>query len=250
MLTWVRADLHVHTCLSPCGDLTMSPRRIVAEARKQGVTLVAVTDHNSAANAGAVSQAAAGSGVTVLPGLEICTREEVHVLGLFAALPAALVMQELVYGCISMMNEPELFGEQVIVNAAHEVEGFEPRLLIGATTMSVDETVRQIHALGGLAVAAHADRESFGIIGQLGFVPPGLMLDAFEVSGTASSASLDLLRKEHREAPWIRNSDAHTPDQIGKGTTLFLMEERTCAELARALRGEEGRMVKLPTAES
>jgi 3',5'-nucleoside bisphosphate phosphatase len=243
MLKWYRADLHVHTCLSPCGELTMSPRRIVAESRKHGVDLIAVTDHNSAANAAAVMAAATGTTVAVLPGLELCSREEVHVLALFDEITAALTLQEEVYAGITALNDPDLFGEQVIVNAGNEVEGFEPRLLIGAANLSIDEIVRRVHALGGVAIAAHIDRESFGIIGHLGFVPPGLALDALEVSTAAGEGEIRRLSGKAPGMALIRGSDAHTPERIGEGVTRLLVAEPTCVELGRALHGGEGRQV-------
>jgi PHP family Zn ribbon phosphoesterase len=243
MLNWYRADLHVHTCLSPCGELAMSPRRIVAESRRHGVDLIGVTDHNSAANAAAVMEAAAGTTVVVLPGLEICSREEVHVLALFDDIAAALALQEEVYAGITALNDPDLFGEQVIVNAANEVEGFEPRLLIGAANLPIDEIVRRVHALRGVAIAAHIDRESFGLIGHLGFIPPGLALDAVEVSTAAGDGEIRRLSGNTPGLAFIRNSDAHTPDRIGGGVTRVLLAERTCAELCRALHAREGRHV-------
>lgn len=243
MLKWYRADLHVHTCLSPCGELAMSPRRIVEESRRHGADLIGVTDHNSAANAAAVMEAAAGTSVAVLPGLELCSREEVHVLALFDDIAAARALQEEVYAGITALNDPALFGEQVIVNGANEVEGFEPRLLIGATGLSIDLVVRRIHALGGVAIAAHIDRESFGIIGHLGFVPPGLALDALEVSSAAGDGEIRRLSGEAPGMAFIRGSDAHTPDRIGEGMTRFLLAERTCVEIGRALHGREERRV-------
>ena len=151
----------------------MSPRRIVAEARLRGLDLIAVTDHNSAENARAALRAAEGT-PAVLPGLEVCSSEEVHVLALFDSLEAALALQEEVYRGITAANDPERFGLQVIANEHDEVlTGFDEHLLAGATAWSVESVVEAIHDVGGLAVAAHVDREGFGIIGQLGMIPAG-----------------------------------------------------------------------------
>jgi hypothetical protein len=221
----------------------MSPRRIVDESRRLGVDLIGVTDHNSAANAAAVMEAAVGTTVAVLPGLELCSREEVHILAFFDDIAAALALQEEVYDGMTELNDPDAFGPQVIVNGANEVEGFEARLLIGATGLSIEEIVQRIHARRGAAVAAHVDRESFGSIGHLGFIPPGLALDALEVSSAAGDGEIRRLSVEAPGMALIRSSDAHAPERIGEGVTRFLLAERTCAELIRALHGREGRRV-------
>ncbi len=240
-LKWFRADLHVHTCLSPCGELEMSPCRIVSEAGGRELDLIAITDHNSAENAAAVMKAAEGKSVTVLPGLEVCSSEEVHILALFDSVEPALRLQDAVYRGITAVNDPDAFGLQVIANERDEVEGFQPRLLIGSTEMSVGEIVGSIHALNGLAIASHVDRENFGIIGHLGFVPPDLHLDALEISAAADGGAALRLAGEYPMYEFIRSSDAHMPGQIGQGTTKFLLEGPTCGELRKAFHREEGR---------
>jgi PHP family Zn ribbon phosphoesterase len=244
MLRWYRADLHVHTCLSPCGELEMSPRRIVREARGAGLDLIAVTDHNSAANAGAVVRAAAETTVAVLPGMEVCSSEEVHVLALFDAVEAAMELQKEVYRGIAEENDPDVFGLQVIANERDEVEGYERKLLIGATAMTIDEIVARIHELNGLAIASHVDRESFGIIGQLGFIPPTLVFDALEVSDSAPPERALQLSGEYAQYRFVRNSDAHAPGRIGRGSSRFLIGAPTCEELRKAFRFEGGRAVQ------
>ena len=243
MLQWFKADLHVHTCLSPCGDVTMSPRRIIAEARRRGLDVIAITDHNSAENVPAVMRAAEGTTIAVIPGMEICSNEDVHVLALFGSLPSAWAMQETVYGGISQTNDPDAFGLQVIANEHDEVEGFQDKLLIGATDLSIGEVVERIHDLNGLAIASHIDRESFGIVGQLGFIPEGLPLDALEISSNASRELAGQLQGGYGRYVFIRSSDAHSLDRIGEQTTRFFMDSPVCEEIGRAIRREEGRAV-------
>ena len=242
MLKWFRADLHIHTCLSPCCDLSMSPRSIVAEALRLGLGIIAITDHNSAANVDAVMRAADGSRVSVLPGLEVCTREEVHVVALFDKPAEAQNLQREVYDHLSGQNDPDVIGMQVIANEHDEVEGFEERLLIGAADFSVDEIVQQIHRLGGLAIAAHIDRESFGIVGQLGFIPPAVRFDALELSATISDEEAGRRFAEYKQHQFLRNSDAHSRSQLGRTGTRFLLEQPTCNELRLALLRVGGRM--------
>lgn len=246
MLRWFTADLHVHTCLSPCGDVTMSPRRIIREALRRELDMLAVTDHNSAENTGAVIRAAEGSTIRVIPGLEVCSMEEVHILALFETVPPALRLQQEVYDGIPSMNNPEVFGMQVIANEFDEVEGFQERLLIGATEMSVDEVVRRIHELDGVAIASHVDRQSYGILGQLGFIPDTVRFDALEVSASASEGEVHRLLRQYDGYAFVRNSDAHALDQVGAQTTSVFLEQPTVRELARAFRRENGRKVAAP----
>src|SRR5512136_2733562 len=116
-----RADLHVHTCLSPCADWAMSPRRIVARSRALGLDVIAVCDHNSAENAEVVMRVGREQGLAVLPGLEVCSREEVHLLAIFAAPEQALRMQAAVYARLPGANRPEVFGHQIVATADDEV---------------------------------------------------------------------------------------------------------------------------------
>lgn len=183
-----RADLHIHTCLSPCADLLITPYRIVEKAASLGLNIIAICDHNSAENVEVAKRVAKEKGINAISGIEITSSEEVHILGLFGDIEDALKMQDIVYENLQLgENDEEVFGMQVIVNEKDEVLDFNKRLLIGATRLSVNKIVETIHSLGGLAIAAHIDREGFGIIGQLGFIPPELKLDALEISPNIST---------------------------------------------------------------
>ncbi len=110
----VKADLHIHTCLSPCGDMDMYPKQIVETAKERNLSLIAVCDHNTAGNAHAVIEAAVGTGLLVLPGLEICTREEVHILGIFPTHEEAMKISNRCLETVHQMNRPELFGDRFL----------------------------------------------------------------------------------------------------------------------------------------
>ena len=243
MLRDFRCDLHLHSCLSPCADLGMYPRALVQKAALERLDLIAVCDHNSSENTESVLRAAAVHGVRALPGMEIATAEEVHIIALFETIENLYKIQDLVYDSLPGRNNEDIFGCQAIVNDLDEVEGFNDKLLIGATTRPLEDWVREIHGLGGLAIASHIDRESFSIMGQLGFIPPDLRLDALEVS--ARTGLLEA-RKEFPELyrmPFITSSDAHFINDIGKAFTLIRMHEATLGELKMAFAGLEGRMV-------
>jgi len=232
------ADLHIHTCLSPCADLDMSPKDIVSAAKAKGVDIAGICDHNSCENVPAAKKCAEREGLSVIGGMEITSSEEVHILALFDNDEDLLAMQKIVYDNLPGRNNEKLFGEQVVVNEDDEVLDFNQRLLIGATELSVDDIAKTIHTLNGLAIASHIDRESFGIIGQLGFIPHALQLDAVEVSATGHVEDFDDLA-----FPVIRSSDAHEIDQIGNSSTRFFMADANLAEMKKSLLGEDGRKV-------
>ena len=198
-------DTHIHTCLSPCAELDMHPSAIVDAAIRAGLDSIAVCDHNSAENAAAVQRAGNAAGLAVIPGMEITSSEEVHILGLLPDIAAAMELQSKVYRSLPGRNDESAFGMQVIANEFAEVLGFKEHLLSGATTLNLDRVVAAIHDVDGLAIASHVDREGFGIIGQLGFIPPGLPLDAIEVSQrTPLPASARVVRSKRRISNSLR----------------------------------------------
>ena len=241
MLKDYKADLHIHTCLSPCAEVRMSPATIVKRAKAIGVHILGISDHNSAENTQAALEAAHRYGVHVLPCMEVTSLEEVHILALFDTLESVLQLQEMVYQKLPGENDEETYGMQVIANADDEVLGFNQRLLIGATTLTVEEIVNKIRSLGGLAIAAHIDRESFSLISQLGFIPDDLALDALEISPALSYG--DAVRRYSPSLPLIHSSDAHKEDEIGRCCTHFLIDDANIGEIRKALRGQEGRKI-------
>lgn len=217
----------------------MVPTAIVREAKRIGLDVIGICDHNSAENVGAVVRAGQRENLPVIHGMEITSREEVHVLGLFKDEDQLLRLQDVVYGNLPGENDEEAFGPQTVVDEFDNVKGSTAKLLIGATTFSLEETVNSIHDSGGLAVAAHIDRERFGLIGQLGLIPEGLPLDAVEVSSRSSIRSWN-------DFAVVGFSDAHFLSDIGKSSTCFLLEEATLEEIAKALRNEGGRRIMSP----
>lgn len=239
MLRLFKADLHVHTCLSPCTELDMSPQGILSAAKKKGIDIIGICDHNSSENSLAVMRAAGTTNIRVIPGLEVSSQEEVHVLALFDTVETALKLQAHVYENLPGENDEEAFGRQVVVNEKEEVEGFNNKLLIGATTIPLEEVIRLIHSFGGISIASHIDREAFSIIGQLGFIPKSLALDALEISPRMTFEKA--IKIYTYDYPITRSSDAHYPDDIGKGYTSFLLEEGSLAEIKKALKNKDGR---------
>ena len=232
----VRADLHLHTCLSPCADTQMQARAIVEQARKMDLDMIGICDHNSAENVAALVKAGAREDLAVIPGMEITSSEEVHILGLFETETDLVLLQDMVYENLPGENSDEAFGPQYVIDEWDRIIGTNSKLLIGATHLTVEQIVDSIHEQGGLAIAPHVDRERFSLTGQLGFIPKGLKLDALEVS-TPSAYT-----KEYNY-PVICSSDAHFLEDIGKNPSCFMVEEASFDEIGKALRQELGRRV-------
>lgn len=239
-----RCSLHVHTCLSPCGDLDMHPRALVDEALAQGLDIIAVCDHNSSENVPYVMRAARGTALCVIPGMEICTREEAHVLALFGEQAQLSLLQDYIYANLHGLNDEEAFGLQPIVNEMGEVEGFNERLLIGATDIPLEDLVARIHEYSGLAIAAHIDRPSFSVIGQLGFIPPHVPFDALEISARLGIRGGRERFPELSGYPFITSSDAHFIPDIGAACTRMVLKDPCFAEVALALKRQEGRYIE------
>ncbi len=232
----VRADLHVHTCLSPCADIQMLAPAIVERAKRAGLDMIGICDHNSGENVAAVVKAGARAGLVVVPGMEVTSSEEVHILGLFDSEADLMGLQDTVYQNLPGENSEEAFGPQLVADEWGNVIEKNHRLLIGATTLTVDQVVDAIHRRSGLAIASHIDRERFSLIGQLGFIPEGLELDALEVSDPSRTG-------EEYGYPVITSSDAHFLDDVGKSLTSFEVEDASLSEIGKALRHELGRMI-------
>ncbi len=238
MMRKVRTDLHVHTCLSPCADDRMQATAIVEQARKMGLDMIGICDHNSAENAMAVVKAGRRQGLSVIIGMEITSSEEAHILGFFEEESALMAMQQLVYAHLPGKNYEDSFGPQTVIDEWDRIVGDNRRLLIGATTLNVEQLVKAIHERSGLAIAAHVDRERFSLVGQLGFIPKGLSLDAVEVARPCSTNS------QYRY-PVITSSDAHFLQDIGAQCTTFTLEEPSLDEIKKALGHETGRSFAL-----
>jgi predicted metal-dependent phosphoesterase TrpH len=214
----------------------MVPTAIIQKAKQMGLDIIGICDHNSAENVSAVVQAGRRQNLPIIPGMEITSREEVHILGLFQDQHQLQCLQDLVYDNLPGENDEDVFGPQTVVDQYDNVLGSTAKLLIGATSFTLEQTVNAIHDCGGLAIASHIDRERFGLVGQLGFIPDGLPLDAVEVSPRSSVTSWNPF-------PVVRFSDAHSLNDIGRSFTCFLLEEATLDEITKALRDAEGRTI-------
>lgn len=220
-----KIDLHIHTALSPCASEEMTPPKIIHAARAKGLSLIAVTDHNTAENTAATIRAAKGSGIFVIPGMEVQTREEAHMICLFPNIKSCLKMQEMIYRNLpSLPNRRDLFGTQYIMDSSGNITGELDKMLLVSAALSVEAVVRETGALGGICIPAHVDRPSYSLLAALGFIPPGLNIGAVELSKQITSEEAALRFSSLNKYMLISSSDAHCISDIGCNSTLIFAD--------------------------
>ena len=219
----IKADIHIHTCLSPCADITQSPKRIIETALRKGLNLIFITDHNTAENTEAAMKAADKfENLRVYPGMEITSREEVHTLALFENINDAYRNQEYIYGYLPDTDNRNEYENQIMANELDEVEGYLRKSLFSAADLSLEKVLEIIHQNNGIAIAAHIDRESFSVISQLGFIPEKLEYDALELSPNIDFNQALMKYPEYaKRYKLLKGSDAHSLNIIGTSCIEF-----------------------------
>lgn len=240
-----KIDLHLHSALSPCAEKEMTPPKIIHAAKAKGLKMIAITDHNTAENAGATIEAAQGSGIFVIPGMEVQTREEVHMICLFPDLSSCLSWQESVYqGLPRQDNRTEVFGCQQVLNRHGQVVRELRQMLLVSTNMTVETVAVQVANLGGICIPAHVDRPSYSLMATLGFVPPGLPVSTMELSKHTSADEAAFLLPALSGYSLISSSDAHCLTDLGANPSLIYCEgPPDFEELKKALAKISGRKV-------
>lgn len=234
----IKADMHIHTCLSPCAEVTISPKRAVEKAYQAGLSMIFITDHNSIENAEAAMKTSVKyENLKVYPGIEVTSREEVHTLALFEDICSAADMQNELYRYLPPAFSEKEYCEQVIANEFDEVEGYCKKSLFSAADLSLENIVELIHKYKGLAVAAHIDRQSFSVISQLGFIPDNLMYDALEVSPNMTIEQAKTAYAEYsNKYNFVKGSDSHWLDNIGTVYTEFEADNNSFSSFASYLK--------------
>ena len=229
-------DLHIHSCLSPCGDDDMTPANIVGMAAVKGLDVIALTDHNSCRNCPAAMYHGEKYGVTVIPGMELTTQEEVHVICLFPTLDDALRFDALIYEkLLPFPNREDIFGKQQIMDERDEVTGTVKNLIINATSISFDDVFPLVGSFQGIAYPAHVDKASTSLLSNLGFVPPG---STFTCAEFHDFKNLHRIRREH---PYFENcnviccSDAHYLQDIQEPEYQLYAKSREIPDILEAL---------------
>jgi PHP family Zn ribbon phosphoesterase len=222
--------------LSPCGDDDMTPGNIVNMAILKELDVIALTDHNSAKNCPAFMKLAKSMGIIAIPGMELCTMEEVHVVCLFETLEDVLNFDEYVYqNLIPFNNKESIFGKQQIYNENDEVIGNEPILLINATTISFDQVYDLVHDYNGIMIPAHIDKNSNSLLSNLGFVPPDSKFTCAELKDLKNLSNLKETNPYFNKCNIISNSDAHYLEHINEPIHFLYTETKEIKDILRAL---------------
>ena len=241
------ADFHVHTLLSPCAAVEMTPNHIILRASQYGIGAVAITDHNASGNVGAALEAGEKYGVKVFPGMEVECQEEAHIVALFDTLQQLQQWQSIVDRHMNgLANNSEKFGAQFIVDAEDNFVREEERLLLAPISLTAAQVVEQVNAIGGIAIAAHVDRPAYSLVGQLGFIEPDFGLVAAEISNVGWKKGLQSkLQRVTGFLPYVTDSDAHNIVDFLQGPkNLLSVENLNVKEIALALNNSQGRSIK------
>ena len=199
-------DLHMHSALSPCGDDENTPNNLVHMAMLKELDLIAITDHNSAFNLPAAAKVAQACDLLLLPGLEITTAEEVHLLAYFPRVEQAVEFGAFIYESLpDVKNREEIFGHQYIMDEQDEIIGSLDKLLINACPYSYEYLVKEIQKNGGVPVPAHVNKSSNSLLANLGFIPEDVGVSCLEIWRQASLDGVDVERYR-----LLSSSDAHT----------------------------------------
>ncbi len=230
-------DFHIHSGLSPCADEDMTPANIVGMATIKGLDVIALTDHNSCKNCQAIMHWAKQYGVMVLPGMELTTLEEVHVLCLFSELEKAMAFDQYVYAHLNKCsNMPEIFGSQWIYNEKDEVEAVEERLLIQSTDIRFDQVYGLVNQYDGVMIPAHIDKKANSLLYNLGFVPETSKFRSIEISNREEQKKTIEAHRYLAECLVLYDSDAHYLTDISERKHYLEVPKKSRKEIIHVLR--------------
>jgi PHP family Zn ribbon phosphoesterase len=229
-------DLHLHSCLSPCGEDEMTPNNLVGMAQVMELAAFAVADHNTARQLPAVQNLAEEAGILLVPAIEITSAEEVHVLSLFPSVEAALAMGEELYAALPpVRNKPEIFGYQRILNEKDEPMGELEKLLINATVLPIDRVFEKVRGYGGVPIPAHIDKSAYSVLSNLGVIPPELEAKTVEIS--PGGIDRGFVPPDGESYCIITDSDAHDLETMsGHDPRALELEKLSMNEILQKLR--------------
>lgn len=245
-MRWYKADLHIHSVLSPCGGLEMSPIAMMKRCNELGIDWIAITDHNSMANCPAYEKIAQDNGIAFTWGVEIQSAEEIHVLAYFDNSTRAREFDKLLYNSLlPVLNDPDYFGDQVIIDENENIINVVDKALINSSIWGIDELCEVVKSHTGYCFPAHIDAQANSIISQLGFIPLPDQFSGFGITAKLDAevflASLPTLHKN----TLIRSSDAHYLCDLGSGSTKLYVQSPCVEEIILAIKGEDGRKIEI-----
>lgn len=233
----LKYDFHIHSCLSPCGDVDMTPQNIVNLAKIMGYDAIALTDHNTAKNCPAVKKAAEEIGLTFISGMELCTAEEVHIVCLFPDIANALDFSDYIYSTLPpIKNKPSVFGEQIIRDEYDNIIGNAEKLLITASTVTTSKAVDSVAQYGGICFPAHIDRNSFSIISNLGTIDETFGFSIAEIYDIEKEQELKEKYPHLKNLKILSNSDAHYLESMRLPNSTLNSQNNTPEKIIEALK--------------
>ncbi|SES65433.1 PHP domain-containing protein [Anaerobranca gottschalkii] len=237
----LKGQLHIHSVLSPCASLEMGPQLIVQKAKELGLDFIGITDHNSTKNLKAFQDVCRANNMYFLPGIEVETKEEVHVLCYFNELEKAEELGLIVYqSLLPIPNDYELFGYQVIVNEKEDILGYEERLLLQRCSLSITELAKIVEKLQGVCIPAHIDRDKNGLLKTLGFIPEEPLFSILEVS---KNCDITVFKDKYSltNKNLFKGCDAHNLEDLVFEPINLVVKGFSLEELLLALQNREGR---------
>ena len=241
----IKADLHIHTVLSPCGSFDMSPRNIISRVKALNLDAIAISDHNTIYNAPAVKEIGEKEGVKVFYGMEAQTIEEVHILTLFEDWKRIEAFYSEIYPHLpNIENDPDYFGDQIIVDKDENVIGEEKKLLANSLELSIEELVELVLKYGGFVIPSHIERERYGLLTNLYKVPDILKDSIMEISYNANLEEIFKFYPFLKSYSLISNSDAHYPDDIGRAYTEYEVSEINLKQIYKAAKEGKYRVIR------
>ncbi len=241
-----RADLHIHTVLSPCADLEMTPAKIVEKAKEAGLQIIGITDHNSTLNAKVVRQLASKENMLVLTGVEVTTKEEVHCLAFFEHDEQLDKFQEYIEKNINRIpNKEGHFGYQPVVDAHENIIEMVPYYLTSSLKKGINEIQKYVYELEGMFIPAHVNRPLNGLFSHLGFIPGNLDFDALGITGKTTENHVRKHYVLENKISLLYNSDAHFLEQIGRSFSVFNIEKLSFREIKLAMNQQLNRFVEI-----
>lgn len=239
-----KADLHIHTVLSPCGDLEMSPTNIVDKALSRGLDMIAISDHNTTRQVKVTQKIGRERGIFVLGGVEVTSQEEAHCLAFFETDEQLDEFQEFLDAHLPKIpNDEDRFGYQLIVDENEEIIGEEEFHLLNGIDVDIEGIYEEVHRIGGLFIPAHVNKGSTSLMSQLGFIPPDLKADGLEINRFTTKEEFLKKNAYLKKFGFITDSDAHFVDNIGDVYNVIYMAHRTFDEFRKAIKGIDGRYI-------
>ncbi len=230
-----KADLHIHSVLSPCGGLEMSPKSLIQRLKELKIEWIAITDHNSLANCPAYAKVATDNNIAFTYGVEIQTTEEIHLLAYFDDAELAMEFNSVLYSALPrILNDPEFFGDQVVIDAEENIIRLEDKALSNSVIWTLEEAKQEVEAFGGFCVPAHIDAEANSIINQIGFMPKELSFPLLSITSGLIIKDYLKLHPDMSESSFLRVSDAHYLTDLGCGSSLICVEKPSVVELLLA----------------